>query len=173
MIDQAIRETRLIVFNEGDAIFSRDVPWPYDYECVPVDACAERNPFDFAASDAAANGRSIEHARQNHVVHIVRVSGDFVAPFHAGNGGTDDGSVFHSNRGIIQSFLGVRQPVLVYDRQSETGLRESSKDEYARLPIPFVAFPLPPILHANRLSREFAVAEHLLAAKISGFHHPL
>src|SRR5580704_6227335 len=103
MIDQAIRETRLIVFNEGDAIFSRDIPWSYDYEFVPVDSCAEGKIFDFAASNVAAHGRAVEHARQNHVVHIARVSGDFVAPFHAGNGGTDDGSVFHSNRGI-QSF---------------------------------------------------------------------
>ena len=47
-----------------------------------------------------------------------------------------------------------------------------AKDGYARPHIPFVAFPLPPILHANRLSRKLAAAEHLSAAKIRGFDYP-
>ena len=63
MIDDAIGEARLIIFDEGDAIFSGDVRGRDDYEFVPINAGAEGDLFDFAAGNAAANGGAVEHAR--------------------------------------------------------------------------------------------------------------
>ena len=120
MIDQAIGETRLIVFDERDAIFSEDVRGRDDYEFVPINAGAEGDCFDFAAWNAAANGGSMEHVRQNHVVDVARLSRNFGAAFHARDRGADNRGVFHSNRGISRSFAGLCLLALVYDRQIES-----------------------------------------------------
>ena len=67
------------VYSAGD-VLGRD-----EYEFVPINSWAEGELSDSAAGNAAADGGTVEHAGQNHVVDIARMSGDFVATFHAGN----------------------------------------------------------------------------------------
>lgn len=102
MIDAAVRETRLVVFDEGNAIGARNVAAGDDDEFVPIDSGIKVDALDFATRDAAANGRAEEHAGQGHVVDVAGLAGDFAAAFHAGDGGADDGMVFHLGRGIFQ-----------------------------------------------------------------------
>ena len=63
MIDHAVRKARLIVLDERDAIFPRDIPGPDDHEFLPINPRAKGKFFDLAPGNAATDSGAIEHAR--------------------------------------------------------------------------------------------------------------
>ena len=119
MIDDAIGEAGLIVFDESDAICAGNIFRGDDDKFVPVDAGAEGNGFYFAARDAAADGGAVKHAGQSHVIDVAGFAGDFSAAFHAGDGDADDGIGFHADSGRAQTLAAVRALPIVYDKHCE------------------------------------------------------
>ena len=99
MVDHAIREARLIVFDQRDIVFPGNVLRGDDDKLAPVDFGPEGYLLDFAAWDAAADRGAIEHARQRDVVNVPCSSRDFVAPFLSRRGQADDAIVLHVKLG--------------------------------------------------------------------------
>ena len=63
MTDRTIREARLIVLYERDAIFPRNISGRDDHEFFPIDSWAKDEFFDLAPGNVATNGGAVEHAR--------------------------------------------------------------------------------------------------------------
>lgn len=80
VIDRSIRQTWLIVFDQGDTILAGDILRGDDYELVPIKVWSEHDIFYFAAGDAATHRRAVQHVRQNHVVDVPRFSRNFSRP---------------------------------------------------------------------------------------------
>src|ERR1700733_10037993 len=95
MVDESAREARLIVPDQRDTIFSRNIFCSNDHEFVPLNAGREGDFLDAAARNAAAHRRPEEHVRQNHIVDVARPSGYLVAPFLARNRAADNAIRFH------------------------------------------------------------------------------
>jgi hypothetical protein len=119
MIDDAIGQAGLIVFDEGDAIRAGDVFVGDDDEFVPIDAGAEGDGFYFAAGDAATDGGAVEHAGEGEVVDVAGFAGNFAAAFPAGDGDADDGIGFHADSRRAQTLAAVRALPIVYDKHCE------------------------------------------------------
>ena len=62
MIDDAVRETGLIVFDKRDAIAAGNIAARDDDKFAPIHAGTEGDLLDFAAGDAAANSGAEKHA---------------------------------------------------------------------------------------------------------------
>src|ERR1019366_4507460 len=97
MVHEFTGQARLIISDESDAIFPGNILRGYDHKFVPGDAWVERDLFDSAAGNLAANGRAVEHIRQKHVVHVQSFSGYLVAAFLARNRGADDALMVHAS----------------------------------------------------------------------------
>src|SRR5271154_6481126 len=98
MVDRAIREARLIIFNQRDVVFPGNV-LRGDDEVVPVDSRPEGYLLDFAARNAAAHGRAVQHVGKRNIVNVPCSSRDFVAPFLSRRGQADDVIVLHVKLG--------------------------------------------------------------------------
>src|SRR5271166_1976869 len=83
MIYLPIRQAGLIVSDQGDAILARNVFCCDDRKLAPVELRVKRDFLDYAARNLAANGRSVEHSRQGHVIDVARRAGYLVAAFLA------------------------------------------------------------------------------------------
>src|SRR5258706_2371162 len=90
MIDPAVREARLVVEDQRDAILSRNISRRDGDEFVPVKSRIERNRLDCSTRNLAADSGAVEHSRQGHVVDVPRGSRDFVAAFLARYRCSDD-----------------------------------------------------------------------------------
>ena len=83
-------EARLIVQNQGDTVFPRDVSRGNNNIFVPDNVRAKSDFSNFAARDGAAHGCAVKHSGQNHVIDVARRSGDFVPTFLARHRCPDD-----------------------------------------------------------------------------------
>src|SRR5271154_976664 len=90
MIDSSIRQAWLIISNQSDAILARNVFCRDDYKFAPVELSVEPDVLDHTSRNLAANGRSVEHSRQVHIIDVARGSGYFVATFFAWHRLPDD-----------------------------------------------------------------------------------
>ena len=97
MVHEFTRQTRLIVSDERDAILPGNILRRYDHKLVPGNAGVERDLFDSAAGNLAANRRSIEHIQQEHVVDVLRFPGYLLAAFLARNRRADDALMVHDS----------------------------------------------------------------------------
>ncbi len=95
MVNKLVRQTRLIVPNQCDAILPGNIFRGNDHEFIPGDFGTECDLVDAAARNLTANRRSEEHVGQNHIVNILRPSGYLVAPFLARNRLADDVLAVH------------------------------------------------------------------------------
>ena len=98
MVDEFAGQAGLIVNDESDAVGAGNVFGRDDYEFVPCDPCTEGDLLDLATRDLAANGGSVQHVGQNHVVHVLRLSGHLLATFLAWNRLADDSIIRHASR---------------------------------------------------------------------------
>src|ERR1700730_9487503 len=96
MVDHSIRQTRLIVGDQRNDIFPGDIFRRYDHKLVPGGSRAKRDFPDPAPRNLAANGRTIEHGRQGHIIDVLRLSGDLVTSFFGRNGDADDAVMAHA-----------------------------------------------------------------------------
>ncbi len=83
-------QARLIVQNQSDAVFPRNVFGGDNNILVPGNGRVKIDLFNFATGNCAAHGCAVKHAGQNHVVDIARRSGDFVPAFFARHRGPND-----------------------------------------------------------------------------------
>ena len=90
MIDDIGGEARLIVFEERDAIFARDIFCGYDDELVPWNCRIEMDGADFSACDGAAHGHTVERIGKGDVVSVEGFTRDFLAAFFPGDRFADD-----------------------------------------------------------------------------------
>ena len=90
MVDEFIRQARLVVPNQRNAVFPGNIFRGNDHEFIPVNSRSERDLVDTPAGNLAANRRSEEHVWQSHVVDVLRPSGDLVPPLLTRNGLADD-----------------------------------------------------------------------------------
>ena len=81
MIDPAICEAWLIVPNQGDAIFARDIFRRDNYKFVPVELGTKGDLLDNSARNLAADSCAVEHSREGHIVDVERSAGYLVAAF--------------------------------------------------------------------------------------------
>ena len=79
MIDVSIRQTGLIVADQGNAVFAGNIFRGNHYEFGPVELRVKGDFLDYAARNLAAHGRAIEHSWQAHVVDVSCRAGDLVA----------------------------------------------------------------------------------------------
>lgn len=96
MIDNSIRKTGLVVGDECDRVFPRNIPRGNDHKLVPRDPVSENNLLDATSRNLAPDGRSVQHIRQSHVIDVLCVSGDFIPSFFTWNRAADDGFVFQA-----------------------------------------------------------------------------
>ena len=113
MIHYAVRQTWLVVFDQRNAVFARNILGRHNDQLIPSNAWSTANAFDFSARNRAANGGPVKHAGQFHVIDIARLTGDFVQAFSAWNALPDDAAIVHQNtpRVRVLSF----SDALVYD----------------------------------------------------------
>src|SRR5215470_10794521 len=97
MVDNSICETRLVVFDQCDAILAGNISCGNNDEFLPRNLLSKSDFPDLAAWNLAAHRRTVQHAGQNHVVHIPSLSADFLAPFQAWNGCSDDVIAVHAH----------------------------------------------------------------------------
>ena len=90
MIDSAIRQARLVVANESDAILAGNVFGGDDCKFAPVELRIKTDLLDFAARNLAADGRPVKHPGQSHIIDVSRCARYFVAAFLAGHRFADD-----------------------------------------------------------------------------------
>src|ERR1700722_19246242 len=83
MVDDFIRETGLIVCDQRDNIFPGDVLRGDHYEFVPCDSWPKADVLNPASRNLAANGGAVNHIRQRHVIHVLRLPGHFFAALFA------------------------------------------------------------------------------------------
>src|SRR6266481_1581433 len=79
MIDLSIRQARLIVSDQSDAILAWNILRRDHYKFAPLELRIKRNVFDYTPRNLAANRRAVEHPRHGHVVDVPRRAGHFVA----------------------------------------------------------------------------------------------
>src|SRR5258708_4955096 len=97
MVNEFVSQARLIVSNEGDTVFSRNIFRRDDDKLVPSDAGSEGDLSNFSAWDLTANRRTVKHTGQNHIVNVPGSSGYLVATFLARNRSTDDAFAAHGS----------------------------------------------------------------------------
>ena len=76
-------QARLVVQDQGDAVFPRNVFGCYQDKLVPRNARIKANLSDLSPRYVATYGCAVKHAGQNHVVDVACRSGDFVPAFLA------------------------------------------------------------------------------------------
>src|SRR3979490_842309 len=81
MIDSSIRQARLIITDQSNAVLARNVFRRDNYKFAPVELGAKRDPLNYSARNLAAHGCAIKHSRQRHVIDVPRSAGHFVAAF--------------------------------------------------------------------------------------------
>jgi len=96
MIDDFTRQAGLIVSDQCDAIFPGNIFRRYDYKFIPGNSGTKCDLLDPATRNAATNCCSEEHARENHVVDVLRPSSYLVASLFAWDRSTDDAIAIHS-----------------------------------------------------------------------------
>ena len=90
VVHDAVRQARLIVQNEHDAVRRRHVLRGDDGELVPGKSLSEVDVLDPAARSRTSDGDAVQHARQRDVVDVLGVAGNFGAAFLAGDGLPDE-----------------------------------------------------------------------------------
>src|SRR5579863_2817697 len=85
MVDEITGQAGLIVNDEGNAVCTGNIFGGDDDKFVPRNAGAESDVLDLAARNLTADGSAVEHVGQNHVVHVLRLSGYFLGAFLAWN----------------------------------------------------------------------------------------
>src|SRR5258708_29932243 len=89
MIHDIFGQARLIIRNQCNMIFSRNILCRDDHKFVPGHFVAETDTLDPAPRDLAPDGRSIDDPGHGNVVHVPRRARDLVASFFAGNRHSD------------------------------------------------------------------------------------
>ena len=90
MIDKLGGQTGLVVNQERDAIFPRDILGGDDREFAPGNVAFVMNPANAAARGRAANGHAVKHAGKRDIVHVAGPACNFLAALFAGNGFSDN-----------------------------------------------------------------------------------
>ena len=90
VVDDAVGQAGLVVHDEDDAIGRRHVTRGDDREFVPRNAVAKMDVADAATRHRTSDGDTVQHARERHVVDVLRLTGDFGAAFFPRDGLTDE-----------------------------------------------------------------------------------
>src|SRR5271156_6301336 len=96
MIDELARQAGLILSDQRDAIFPKNIFRRYDHKFIPGNSRTECDFCDSAPRNAAANRCSKERIRQNHVVDVLRSPSYLVASLFAWDRIADDAIAIHS-----------------------------------------------------------------------------
>jgi hypothetical protein len=94
VIDDPVSKEGLVIEDQRDEVLARDVFCRDDREVVPTNTLRKADVADVAARNGAADGQSVEHARQRDVVDVLRCARYLAASLLAGNRGSDY-PVFH------------------------------------------------------------------------------
>src|SRR5258705_11900909 len=89
MVDNFIREIRLVIENQCNVIFAGDVFRGDDGELVPGDVACKRDVLDATTSHLTPDRGSVNHVWERNVVDIQRLAGDFLPTFFAWRRFTD------------------------------------------------------------------------------------
>jgi hypothetical protein len=74
-------EAGLVIYNQGNAVFPRNIFCPDDRELVPGDIFSELYRLNSPAGDGAANRDAVQHVRKCEVTNILRAAGDLFPAF--------------------------------------------------------------------------------------------
>src|ERR1700678_79043 len=102
MIDDFTRQASLIISNQRNAIFPRNILRRDDHKFIPGNSRAECDLLDTAPRNAAANRCSEEHVRQNHVVDVMRSPSHLIASLFAWDRIPDNAIAVHSGLALLQ-----------------------------------------------------------------------
>ncbi len=86
VVDELVREARLIVRDRGNFIFAWNILGGDDRELAPGDSAAIADAADASSRDTAAHGHAVDHSRKGEVIHILGAAGYFVPPFFPDDG---------------------------------------------------------------------------------------
>src|SRR5579871_3722329 len=79
MTDDMLREIGLIVHDQRDDVLARNVAGGHDGEFVPREIACELNAADAPARDGAAHGYAMKHSRKGEVIHVLRLTSNFLS----------------------------------------------------------------------------------------------
>src|SRR5438874_7556251 len=133
MIHNFIIEILLIVENQRDVVFTRNVSGRNDREFVPRDrsvsaACdggwlLERDRLDSPARDRAAHSHAVQHPFELQIVDVERRAGNFLAAFFAGDCFANGGHWTNYEYNIPKS----KQTLYTYRRRKLLGFAHPSQ----------------------------------------------
>src|SRR3984885_8471254 len=159
MIYQLIRQARLIVSDQRNAIFPGNIFRRYDNKFIPIDSRTECDLLDPPPWYLAANRGSEKHVGQNHIVDVAGPSGHFVAPLFSRDRVTDDGIVVH----ILKSAEAWARG---WDSVSQTGSARESKCCRSGSEL-YIRSIFPPA----RLAGKLTIGKNRIPSQIGCLHH--
>src|SRR4029077_1617276 len=96
MVDDSVRQARLIFADQRDTILPGNILGGNDKELLPIDAASKSDVFDVAAWNGAADSGAIKHVGQGPIVDVESAPSDLVVAFLARNRPADNVAVSHA-----------------------------------------------------------------------------